>query len=359
MTTQKCILDLTDSEIKERVTGMGEPAHRAQQLQRWIYQGYARSFTEMTDLPAAFRRKLSEDFSLHCLTPVKELTAKDGTVKTLFRLADESTIESALMPYSQNSKGERYTVCLSTQVGCPVGCSFCTTGQQEFERNLSAREIIDQVLYFAYRLKEQGHAITNIVFMGMGEPLLNYESLMQSLHTLTSPQRFALGARHITISTAGVIPQMELLSEEKLQVGLAISLHAANNTLRSKLVPINRKYPLEKLISACREYYEKTGRRVSFEYTLFRKINDSPEQARELAVLLRGLNCHVNLIPANPGNDARFQASARNNVLMFQQELRRFHITCTVRQRMGLDIAAGCGQLRSRFVQSRAGFRDG
>jgi len=355
MSISTCIINLTLPQIKELVASQGEPTHRVLQLQRWIYQSYARSFAEMSDLPNSFRRFLTENYSLHCLNPTEEITAKDGTVKTLFRLDDGNTIESALMPHDDGKNGVRYTVCLSTQVGCPIGCSFCTTGQQGFERNLSAGEMIDQVLYFAHRLKEQGQSIINLVFMGMGEPLLNYDSLIQALHTLVSPQRFALGARHITLSTSGLVPQIKLLSQEKLQVGLAISLHAADNSLRDRLVPVNRKYPLVQLITACREYYEETGRRISFEYILLRRINDSIEQARALAILLKGLNCHVNLIPANPGGDTMFQASDRNTVLAFQQELRHSHITCTVRQRMGLDIAAGCGQLRSRISKSLIG----
>ncbi len=352
MTTQKCIIDMTGSQIKEVVTSRGEPAHRALQLQHWIYQSFASSFAEMTDLPQSFRQTLTREFSLHCLTPIQEVTGRDGTVKTLFRLADDNTIESALMSHAEGKEISRYTVCLSTQVGCPIGCSFCTTGQQGFKRNLSAGEILDQVLYFARQLKERDLTITNLVFMGMGEPLLNYDALRQALHMLISPSGFALGARHITVSTSGLVPEIKRLSQEGLQVGLAISLHAADNSLRNRLVPINRKYPLEQLVPACQEYYERTGRRISFEYTLLKGINDSLEQASSLATLLKGLNCHVNLIPANPGSDTRFQASSRNAVLAFQQELRRFHITCTVRQRMGLDIAAGCGQLRSRAAKS-------
>ena len=220
------------------------------------------------------------------------------------------TIESALMPYPRSSGGRRYTVCLSTQVGCPVGCPFCATGQQGFERNLTPGEIIDQVLYFSRHLRDQcGEEedsadggmglITNVVFMGMGEPLANYDALLQAIRVLNSPEALGLGARNMVVSTAGLVPQIKRLSQEKLQLGLAVSLHASNNALRDKLVPINKRYPLEQLIPACRQYFEMTGRRLSFEYILFDGINDSLRHARSLAHLLAGLNCHVNLIAAN------------------------------------------------------------
>jgi len=365
--TPICITDLTGAQLEELVGSLGEPSYRAKQIEHWVYQRLALSFDEMTDLPQAFRQKLAHETRLHSLTPVHEVVGGDGTVKTLFALADGKTIESTLMSYPNTRGKPRYTVCLSTQAGCAIGCPFCATGQQGFERNLTPGEIIDQVLYFARCLLEQYNEqynegksnssqpvspITNLVFMGMGEPLANYDSLWQSVEMLNSPHGFRLGARNMVISTAGLVPQIKRLSQEKLQVGLAVSLHASENALRDRLVPINRKYPLEQLIPACQEYFEMTGRRFSFEYVLFDGKNDSVMQARSLAQLLKGLNCHVNLIPANNTADQTFRSPSKKTILAFERELKRWSIACTLRQPKGLDIEAGCGQLRSRFWQS-------
>ena len=360
--TPVCITDLTAEQLGELVGSLGEPGYRAKQIEHWVYQRLAFSFDEMTDLPQAFRQRLAQETRLHSLTPVHEVTGRDGTVKTLFALADGRTIESALISYPGARGRPRYTVCLSTQVGCAIGCPFCATGQQGFERNLTPGEMIDQVLYFARRLLGQSNIeksnpsqpvspITNLVFMGMGEPLANYDSLWQSVEMLNSPHGFRLGARNMVISTAGLVPQIKRLSQEKLQVGLAVSLHASENALRDRLVPINRKYPLEQLIPACQEYFKMTGRRLSFEHVLFDGINDSVTQARSLARLLKDLNCHVNLIPANKTADQTYRSPPEITVLAFEQELKRLTIACTLRQPKGLDIDAGCGQLRSRFGQ--------
>lgn len=348
-----CLTDLTFAQTRELVIGLGEPVYRAGQLQHWIYQGLAASFDEMADLPRSFRQTLAEKVRLHSLMPVHEVTGHDGTVKTLFALNDAKTIESTLMLYLTRGGGRRYTVCISTQVGCPIGCPFCATSQQGFERNLTPGEIIDQVLFFARRLRASGRSdsVDNLVFMGMGEPLLNYDNLGQAVEMFNSPQGFGLGARSMTISTAGLVPQIKRLGQEKLQIGLAVSLHASENALRNKLVPINKKYPLEQLIPACQEYFEVTGRRLSFEYILFKGINDSVRQARSLAQLLAGLNCHVNLIPANRSASADFRPPALGVVYAFLRELKRLGVTCTLRRGKGLDIEAGCGQLRSRFYQ--------
>jgi 23S rRNA (adenine2503-C2)-methyltransferase len=303
----------------------------------------------MTNLPKGLQKRLSDEIALRAVSPKYEAVSRDGTVKMLFSLRDGKTIESALMRYSTATGRSRNTVCVSTQVGCPIGCPFCATGQQGYERNLTPGEIIDQALYFARRLKdENGSAVDNIVFMGMGEPFLNFDALWQAVETLNSPDGFGLGARQMTISTAGIVPGIKQLAREGLQVGLAVSLHAADDGLRNKLVPINRKYPLEKLMAACRDYVEATGRRVTFEYALFEGINDSTEDARALAKLIKGMICHVNLIAGNPTSDAGFRASGKDAVLAFQGELQQRHIPCTLRVRRGIDIDAGCGQLRSR-----------
>jgi len=329
-------------------------------LCKWVYKNLALSFNEMTDLSLDFRRRLTKEIKLHSLVPVEMVIGKDGTAKALFRLADDNTIESALMYYDGEVERGRYTVCVSTQVGCAIGCCFCATGQQGFERNLTAGEIIDQVLLFARYLREMNNdniqnkkygRISNIVFMGMGEPLANYSNLWQAIEMLNAPEGFGLGARNMVISTAGLVPQIKKLAKEKLQVGLAVSLHASDNELRNRLVPINRKYPLEKLIPACREYSQFTGRRLSFEYVLMKDINDSIVQARAMAELIKGINRHVNLIPANRTPDLTYGPPSHRAVLAFENELKRYYINVTLRQRRGQDINAGCGQLRSRFLK--------
>jgi 23S rRNA (adenine2503-C2)-methyltransferase len=361
--TVTCFTDLTITQTQALVAGLGEPGYRAKQLQHWVYQRLAVTFDEMTDLPKAFRRRLAQQVRLHTLTPTHEVSGQDGTIKTLFTLNDSRTIESALMSYPTPRGRRRYTVCLSSQVGCPIGCPFCATGQQGFERNLTAGEIIDQVLYFARRLRDQSDKvgadsnepashIGNLVFMGMGEPLLNYDAVLQAIGMLNSPQGFGLGARSMIISTAGLIPQIKRLSQEKLQIGLAVSLHASDDALRDQLVPINQKYPLRQLIAACRQYCESSGRRISFEYALFEGINDSVGHARSLAELLAGLNCHVNLIPSNLIGNPAYRPPTRATTLAFQRELVRLGVACTLRQRRGLDIDAGCGQLRSRLAKT-------
>jgi 23S rRNA (adenine2503-C2)-methyltransferase len=353
----KAVTDLTIKDLEQLLISLEEPLYRVNQILSGVYQRLAVSYDDMTDLPLSLRRKLEKRIILHTLAPVREVKSSDGTIKVLFRLQDEKTIETALMLYAAGVGRLRTTVCLSTQVGCPIGCPFCATGQQGFERNLTAGEIIDQTLYFARQVREGGEEsrhnhITNIVFMGMGEPLANYEALMQAIEILTSPRCFATSPRNITISTAGLVPQIRQLSREKVRVGLAVSLHAPENALRNRLVPLNKRYPLEELIPACREYAGKTGRRVSFEYILFSGINDSLAQAATLAGLLKGINCHVNLIPANHTADIAFQPPSRNKVLAFENKLKMDGINCTLRLSRGQDINAGCGQLRSSFITS-------
>ncbi len=351
--------ELTSTQSNKLIESMGEPAYRAKQLTKWVYQNMALDYEEMTDLPLDLRQRLSGEIKLHSLKPVRLVTGKDGTVKALFSLAGGKSIESALMNYDADKGGERHTVCVSTQVGCSVGCPFCATGQQGFERNLTPGEIIDQVLYFAHYLGEkdngfnnkQAKHVSNVVFMGMGEPLANYTNLWQAIEMLNSPEGFGLGARNMVISTAGLVPQIKQLAKEKLQVGLAVSLHASDNELRNKLVPLNRKYPLEQLINACREYVRFAGRRLSFEYVLFNGINDSVRQAHTLAELIQGLKCHVNLIPANITSIPSFQPPPRKVILAFEEELKRCHVNVTLRERRGQDINAGCGQLRSQFLR--------
>ena len=338
------LLDLTYPELENLVLSLGQPRYRAGQIAVWLYKHLASDFKEMHNLPLALRDRLAEVSEIGRLTPLEEITSQDGlTRKVLFSLPDGHTIESVLMHYER-----RHTVCLSTQVGCPIGCPFCATGQVGFERDLSPGEIVEQVLYFARELREAGQRLTNLVFMGMGEPFLNWEATWKAVRALTDPRRFGLGARHITISTAGFVPGIEALAQKASQVGLAISLHAANDELREMLVPLNRRYPLEVLIEACRDYVKRTRRRITFEYALIEGLNDSPSHVQELAGLLSGLLCHVNLIPLNPTAECGWRGSPKDVVLAFQRELLQEEVPVTVRIDRGLDIQAGCGQLRSR-----------
>jgi 23S rRNA (adenine2503-C2)-methyltransferase len=337
------ITDFSLAQAEELMASLGEPVWRAKSLLKWVYQKRAASFEQMSDLSKPLRDKLGEKLRLSSVIEASVQESKDGTVKALLMLWEGRTIEAALMP---SSKGQ-FTVCVSSQVGCATGCPFCATGQQGFERNLAVSEICDQVLFFARRLKET-NTISNIVLMGMGEPFANYLDVMSAVEHLNAPWGFGLGARSITISTAGHVAGIEKFSKEKLQVGLAISLHAPDNELRNRLVPLNRKYPLEKLIPACAAYIKATGRRVTFEYCLFAGVNDSLPQARELAHLLQGLNCHVNLIAGNPTRGCDYQPPSKEAALAFEDELKRLHVTVTLRKSYGGDINAACGQLKSR-----------
>jgi 23S rRNA (adenine2503-C2)-methyltransferase len=352
------LLDLSYAQLGELLTSWGEPSFRADQVWGWLYRSLVSDFNQMRNLPKELRARLGEAAYLQTLTPLPVLSNVEGaesvsadglTCKILFALQDGETIESVFMRYER-----RRTVCVSTQVGCPVGCPFCATGQSGFARNLTAGEIVEQVLYFARQLigdqglgaKDQG--ISNVVLMGMGEPLLNYEATWQAIETLNDAKGFGLGARRITLSTVGVVPGIRRLSQEKLQVGLAVSLHAPTDRLRDKLVPLNRRYPLRQLMAACRSYVQNTGRRITFEYALIEGINDSLEQAQRLGRLLGGLTCHVNLIPLNPIVGSPSQPSSRKVALAFQRELERQRIPTTMRVGRGIDIQAGCGQLRGK-----------
>jgi 23S rRNA (adenine2503-C2)-methyltransferase len=337
--------DLDPAAAAALMARLGQPAFRARQLLNWIYRKRAASFSEMTDFPLALREKLAGEMELYGVQPLEIQSSQDGTQKALLELCDGRTIETALMPAS---KPGLYTVCVSSQVGCAMGCTFCATGDQGFQRNLTPGEIVDQVLFFARRLGDQG-VVSNVVFMGMGEPLSNYADTMLAVERLNADWGFGLAARAITISSAGWIPGIEKLSQETLQVGLAVSLHAATDLLRTRLMPLNKKHPLSRLIPACKEYVRLSGRRVSFEYCLLAGVNDSLEQARELAHLVQGMNCHVNLIAVNATDGDKFKPPAREVVLAFENELKRLGITATLRRSLGRDIDAACGQLKSRY----------
>lgn len=353
MSTKLHLLELDRSELAALMQEWGEPAFRAEQIWHWIYRELETDFSQMTNLPRALRERLTEQACLLPARVIDTVSSRDKeTHKILAELADGETIESVLMLYER-----RRTACISTQVGCPIRCPFCATGQAGLRRNLSAGEILWQVLELARLARPFAPAeerpLTNIVYMGMGEPLLNYDATLRSVRILTDPTGFGLGARRITISTAGVVPGILRLAEEPLQIGLAVSLHAPNDALRDKLVPLNRRYPIASLMEAIRFYVDRTGRRVTFEYALIRDVNDDRALAKELANLIAGLPTHVNLIPVNPAEGSSYQPSSRVRVESFAAELERRGIPCTVRLRRGIDIEAGCGQLRSKRL-SRA-----
>jgi 23S rRNA (adenine2503-C2)-methyltransferase len=341
------IYDLDFSELVTLIQNWGEPEFRALQIWQGLYKNLWDSPDHFTNLPRPLRYRLDDSFSFHNLQAGAVLDSQDGeTRKTLFYLKDTLAIEAVLMRYNR-----RRTLCISTQAGCAMGCVFCATGQMGFRRNLTSGEIVEQVLYYARALKSLDERVTNVVVMGMGEPFHNYEETMAAIDRLNDPQGFNLGARRFTISTVGLIPAIERFTIEKRQVNLAISLHAADDELRSSLLPVNRKYPLGPLLSACREYVEKTGRRITFEWALIRNVNDTIQQASKLANLLQPFRksgstlCHVNVIPLNPTTRYRGKATTRERAEAFQATLEKQGIPCTIRIRRGIDIQAGCGQL--------------
>ena len=341
------IYDLGLTELAEILSSWGESTFRVKQLWQGLYLQLWNSPEQFSNLPVTLRQKLTDNFLFSHLQPETTLPSKDGeTIKTLFRLPDNQPIEAVLMRYQR-----RRTLCISTQAGCAMGCVFCATGQMGFRRNLTSGEIIEQVLFYARQLRSQGEEVTNVVVMGMGEPFHNYDATLAAIERLNERDGFNFGARRFTISTVGLVPAIRRFAAEKRQVNLAVSLHAAEDKLRSSLMPVNKKYNLDELLSACREYIEQTGRRISFEWALIQGINDSPEQARKLADRLQVLKrrdttlCHVNVILLNPSAKYHEQASSSTRAEAFMAELRNHGIPCSIRLRRGIDIQAGCGQL--------------
>lgn len=354
------MLDLTPVQVGEFLRRLGELPSHSSHIMKGIYRRCAESFEEMA-LPAALKSKLAQHARLRMLEPIDELVSSDGqTRKVLFGLDDGRSIESTLMFYRNSASGrERRTVCVSSQVGCFMGCRFCATGQQGFERNLSPGEILEQILFFIRRFRpdtadvQAGGSkgwLTNVVFMGMGEPLANYHSVTRAIAMLNSPQGMGLGIHQVTLSTAGLVPEIIRLAGEDLLFQLAVSLHAAGDELRDRLVPVNRKYPLGQLLPACKEYAGRTGRNIFIEYALFSGINDSVNQAEELARLLEGLPCSINLILGNATASGEFNPSPLEAAHAFQQRLISGGIRTMLRVSRGTDIEAGCGQLRSRWL---------
>jgi 23S rRNA (adenine2503-C2)-methyltransferase len=342
------IYDLDLPTLTNFLQQWNEPAYRAKQVWQGLYQHLYNSPDEFTNLPKSLREKLAERLSFSPIKVKRFLDSSDGqTRKTLFELNDKHLIETVLMRYdpSTNSGKGRRTLCISTQAGCAMGCVFCATGQMGFSRHLTSGEIIAQVMHYARALQEEGLAATNIVFMGMGEPFHNYDNTMTAIDTLNDPDGFNFGARRFTISTVGLVPQIRRFADEKRQVNLAISLHAADDAERLAIMPVNKRYKIDDVIQACRYYVEQTHRRVTFEWALISGVNDTPEVARKLASRLKGLLCHVNAIPLNPTEGYHGEATDRQRAMAFKEVLEQAGIECTIRMRRGIDINAGCGQL--------------
>jgi 23S rRNA (adenine2503-C2)-methyltransferase len=341
------LYDLTQAQIGELLKSWGQPAYRAKQIVEWLYKHKVTSTEQMTNLPKALREKLDSETRIGVMELAGEQFSSDGqTIKRLFRLPDGQLIESVLMEYDDG----RRTACISTQAGCAMGCVFCATGQMGFARNLTNGEIVEQAVQFARELDAQNDRLSNIVLMGMGEPLHNYDYTLQAIHTLNDPDGLGIGQRHITLSTVGLVPAIRKYAEENIQAGLAVSLHAATDEERSKLLPINKRYPISEVIDAVKYFIEKSGRRVTFEWALIRGENDTVEQARKLGMLLQGILCHVNMIPLNPTGGYDGAPSDPERVAAFQQELDVWGVSSTIRVRRGIDIQAGCGQLKSEVL---------
>lgn len=320
----------------------GEKKYRAEQIFSWIYKENVTSFDEMTNLSQALREKLKEQFDLHTFKIITKQVSKDGTKKYLFDILDNNAIESVLMEYKYGK-----TICVSSQVGCKMGCKFCASTGVKFARSLEAGEIVEQLL--AIERDEKIH-ISNLVFMGIGEPLDNYDNVMKAIRILNNPKGINMGARHISISTSGLVPNIYKLADENIQCTLSISLHSSSNEKRSKMMPVNNLYNIQELMKACKYYIEKTNRRISFEYALANDNNDNIQDAKELAELLKGMLCHVNLIPINKIEDGKFTKSSNENIMKFRDYLNSKGIVATVRRELGSDIDAACGQLRKKEV---------
>ncbi len=340
-----CIKSMLPKQLQEYMVSLGEPSYRGKQVFRWLTQGVT-SFDEMSDLSKPLREKLKEKAFITKPEIVrKQVSARDGTVKYLFGLADGNCVETVVMRYQHGN-----SVCLSTQAGCHMGCAFCASFEKGETRDLTPAEILDQVLFAQ---KDSGLKISNIVLMGTGEPLDNYDNVVQFLRLVSCPEGLNIGMRHISLSTCGLVPRIRELSQLDFQLTLSISLHAPNNRIRSTIMPVNNKYPVEELIRACRDYFAATGRRISFEYAMIAGVNDSDSCARELAALLRGLMCHINLIPLNHVEGSPLAPSSRETIRRFQEILQKKGFNVTVRRSLGGDIDASCGQLRRKAMAEK------
>ena len=330
-------------ELTGTLKELGQPAFRGKQVYTWLYKG-VRSYEEMTNLPKGLRDLLAEKYPI-CPPEVvrKQESKKDGTIKYLWKLQDGNCVETVLMRYHYGN-----TVCISTEVGCKMGCAFCASTLGGLVRKLEPYEMLDQVLFTQV---DSGLPISHIVLMGIGEPLDNFDNVMRFLELVNSEEGMNISMRHISLSTCGLVPKIDELAQKKLQISLAISLHGSNNEIRSKIMPVNKAYPIEELLPACRRYYDATGRRIHFEYAMIDGVNDTPDHARQLLKLLKGLGAHVNLIPLNHVEESPLKPSTKSAVAIFQKTLEDGGVTATVRRTLGGDIDASCGQLRRKYTK--------
>lgn len=339
----KNIKDYTLEDLKQELNDLGEKPFRAGQIFEWIYIEKVKTFDEMTNLSLALREKLKQNYTICNYNILKKQEASDGTKKYLFDVLDGNAIETVLMQYHHG-----YSICVSSQIGCKMGCKFCASTGINFVRSLSAGEIVEQILAVE---QDTGIHISNVVFMGIGEPFDNYDNVVKAIRIINDQKGLAIGARHISISTSGIVPKIYQLAEENIQCTLSISLHATNNEKRNKMMPVNQAYPVEELIKACKDYITKTNRRISFEYALAKDNNDNLEDAKELVKLLHGMLCHVNLIPINKIENGTFKKSAMENIIKFRDYLNDHGIVATIRRELGSDIEAACGQLRRKNLK--------
>ena len=339
----KNIKDYNLEELKQELEKIEEKPFRAEQIFKWIHQEKVKEFEEMTNISIELRKKLKEKYTICNYKIIKKQESKDGTIKYLFDVLDGNAIETVLMNYHHG-----YSICVSSQIGCKMGCKFCASTGINFIRNLTSGEIVEQIIAVE---QDTGVRISNIVFMGIGEPLDNYENVVNAIRIINNPKGLNIGARHISISTSGLVPKIYKLAEENIQCTLSISLHATNNEKRSSMMPVNNTYPIEDLIKACKDYISKTNRRISFEYALAKDNNDNLQDAKELVQLLKGMLCHVNLIPINKIENGNFTKSSIDNIMKFRDYLNEHGIVTTIRRELGSDIDAACGQLRRKNLK--------
>ena len=330
-------------QLEEYIVSIGEKKFRAKQIFDWLYKKRIRDFSEMKNVPKSLQEKLAEEFEITTLKTIIKQESADGTMKFLFELQDKYTIESVLM---KNKYGN--SLCVTTQVGCRIGCTFCASTLGGLKRNLEAGEIVSQVLKVQQELDKKGERISSIVIMGIGEPFENYDEMMDFIRIVNSDESFNIGARHITVSTSGIVPKIYDFANEKVQINFAVSLHAPTNELRSKIMPVNRAYNIDKLMEALKYYQETTNRRITFEYGLMGKVNDQKEHAEKLSEIIKGLNCHVNLIPINYVPERNYVRTSKSDIFAFEKVLKKNKVNVTIRRTQGDDIDAACGQLRAK-----------
>ena len=336
----KNIKDYNLEELKKEMIELGEKPFRAEQIFKWVHQEKVKTFEEMTNLSLELRKKLEENYTMCNYKILKKQESKDGTIKYLFDVLDGNAIETVLMRYHHGN-----SICVSSQIGCKMGCKFCASTGINFIRSLTSGEIVEQIIAVE---QDTGEKISNVVFMGIGEPFDNYDNVVNAIRIINNPKGLNIGARHISISTSGIVPKIYQLAEENIQCTLSISLHATSNEKRSSMMPVNKAYPLEELMKACKEYIKKTNKRISFEYALVKDNNDNLQDAKELVKLLKGMLCHVNLIPINKIENGKFDKSSNENIMKFRDYLNDHGIVATIRRELGSDIDAACGQLRRK-----------